>query len=219
MTHPDTKPEALLPGGMDNKELREAWGRKLPGVEPTDRDLTAFALGVEVGYAGKSVYFNERNSARDAWRRAATERDRLHAECESLRTQLQEQALQSLSTMGQDDATIADLRAQLAEARAEAEALTTALAACRDVFPLIEPGDPNELEWLDAVAFPGAVPAYVKAKAEALRADARRYAEAMNMARICAESHHKRADDCGDLARKLLTALNAIDTAMGAKEA
>ena len=47
---------------------------------------------------------------------------RLHAECESLRTKLQTQALQSLSAMGQDDATIADLRAQLAEARAEAEA-------------------------------------------------------------------------------------------------
>lgn len=40
---------------------------------------------------------------------------------ESLRTKLQEQALQSLSTMGQDDATIADLRAQLAEARESME--------------------------------------------------------------------------------------------------
>ena len=36
---------------MTNDELIAAWKRKLPGVEPTDRELTAFALGVEVGQA------------------------------------------------------------------------------------------------------------------------------------------------------------------------
>lgn len=36
---------------MTNDELLAAWKRKLPGVEPTDRDLSAFALGVEVGQA------------------------------------------------------------------------------------------------------------------------------------------------------------------------
>lgn len=36
---------------MTNDELLAAWKRKLPGVEPTDRELTAFALGVEVGQA------------------------------------------------------------------------------------------------------------------------------------------------------------------------
>ena len=38
-----------LQGGMSNDELLAAWKRKLPSVEPTDRELTAFALGVEVG--------------------------------------------------------------------------------------------------------------------------------------------------------------------------
>jgi hypothetical protein len=38
-----------LQGGMSNEELQEAWRRKLPGVKPSDRELTAFALGVEVG--------------------------------------------------------------------------------------------------------------------------------------------------------------------------
>ena len=41
-------------------------------------------------------------------------------------------------------------------------------------------------------------------------AERERCAEALNMARICAENNHKRADDCGDLARKLLAALNAL---------
>jgi len=34
---------------MTNDDLRAAWARKLPGVEPSDQQLTAFALGVEVG--------------------------------------------------------------------------------------------------------------------------------------------------------------------------
>lgn len=36
---------------MTNEELLAAWKRKLPSVEPTDRELSAFALGVEVGQA------------------------------------------------------------------------------------------------------------------------------------------------------------------------
>ena len=36
---------------MTNDELLAAWKRKLPNVEPTDRELPAFALGVEVGQA------------------------------------------------------------------------------------------------------------------------------------------------------------------------
>lgn len=42
---------AVLQAGMDNGRLLAEWRRKLPGVEPTDRDLTAFALGAEVGFA------------------------------------------------------------------------------------------------------------------------------------------------------------------------
>lgn len=40
-----------LQGGMSNAELMDAWRKKLPGVEPTDNELTAFALGVESGSA------------------------------------------------------------------------------------------------------------------------------------------------------------------------
>lgn len=40
-----------MQGGMDNTELLAAWKKKLPGVEPSDAQLTAFAVGVEVGFA------------------------------------------------------------------------------------------------------------------------------------------------------------------------
>jgi len=36
---------------MTNEKLLAAWKRKLPNVEPTNQELTAFALGVEVGEA------------------------------------------------------------------------------------------------------------------------------------------------------------------------
>ena len=39
-----------------------------------------------------------------------------------------------------------------------------------------------------------------------------RFSEVFNMARICAENNMKRADDCGELARKLLTALDDLKT-------
>ena len=44
---PSVRP--LLQGGLTNAELTDAWCKKLPGVYPTERDLTAFALGVEAG--------------------------------------------------------------------------------------------------------------------------------------------------------------------------
>lgn len=34
---------------MTNEQLRAAWHRKLPKVDPTDRELSAFALGFEAG--------------------------------------------------------------------------------------------------------------------------------------------------------------------------
>jgi hypothetical protein len=52
-----------LQGGMENEVLRAAWDKKLPGVEPTDRELSAFALGVEVGFA------HARDLERQAWSR------------------------------------------------------------------------------------------------------------------------------------------------------
>lgn len=36
-------------GGLSNDELRAAWGAKVPSVQPTEAELTAFALGIEVG--------------------------------------------------------------------------------------------------------------------------------------------------------------------------
>jgi hypothetical protein len=48
-------PVELLVGpwqaGMSNAELAAAWVQKLPGVAPTERDLSAFAVGAEVGFA------------------------------------------------------------------------------------------------------------------------------------------------------------------------
>lgn len=40
---------AVLQGGLTNEQLNSAWRQALPSVEPTERDLTAFALGVECG--------------------------------------------------------------------------------------------------------------------------------------------------------------------------
>jgi hypothetical protein len=40
-----------LQASMNNAQLTDAWLKKLPGVTPTERDLTAFALGAEVGFA------------------------------------------------------------------------------------------------------------------------------------------------------------------------
>ena len=82
-------PEPVLQAGLTNDQLREAFAEKLPGIDPSERDLTIFALGAEVG-AGElaaerqmaRMYFDERNSARDAWRRAAAERDQLKATTE-----------------------------------------------------------------------------------------------------------------------------------------
>ncbi len=44
-------PLDLLQAGFNNAELRAHWDKKLPGVEPTDRELSAFAVGTEVGFA------------------------------------------------------------------------------------------------------------------------------------------------------------------------
>ena len=82
--------EVRLQGGLDNEELLEAWRTKVPGVEPTDSDLRAFALGVEFGTRGKRVYFDERNSARDAWRRRVKQCETLEAEVQRLRDALDE---------------------------------------------------------------------------------------------------------------------------------
>lgn len=35
---------------LSNAELTDAWRKKLPGVTPTESQMTAFAIGVEVGF-------------------------------------------------------------------------------------------------------------------------------------------------------------------------
>lgn len=37
-------------GGLSNEELRREWELRLPGVEPTARELSAFAVGIEAGH-------------------------------------------------------------------------------------------------------------------------------------------------------------------------
>jgi len=53
MTLADNMADAATPfqGGMGNDKLREAWNKKLPGTPLGDREFSAFAVGVEVGYA------------------------------------------------------------------------------------------------------------------------------------------------------------------------
>jgi hypothetical protein len=46
-------------GGMSNDELRAAFKAKLPNAEPSERDLTMFALGVEVGADNDSIEWEE----------------------------------------------------------------------------------------------------------------------------------------------------------------
>ena len=41
---------APIQGGLTNPELFAAWGKKLPGVKPTDAQISAFAIGIEVGF-------------------------------------------------------------------------------------------------------------------------------------------------------------------------
>ena len=60
---------------MTNDELLAAWKRKLPSVEPTDQDLSAFALGVEVSQA----------EAAKSERRAITFGDIVHTQVLAMR--------------------------------------------------------------------------------------------------------------------------------------
>ena len=60
---------------MTNDELLAAWKRKLPSVTPTDQDLSAFALGVEVSQA----------EAAKSERRAITFGDIVHTQVLAMR--------------------------------------------------------------------------------------------------------------------------------------
>jgi hypothetical protein len=52
---------------MTNEKLLAMWKQKLPNVEPTNQELTAFALGVEVGAAvegpSEAVKFTDQSTA------------------------------------------------------------------------------------------------------------------------------------------------------------
>ena len=41
--------------------------------------------------------------------------------------------------------------------------MEAALAECRDLFPIPEPGEPAETEWLEAMSYPPSVPAFIRA--------------------------------------------------------
>lgn len=47
----DIKPQITLQAGMTNPQLAAAFSQKLPGVPPTERHLSVFALGAEVGFS------------------------------------------------------------------------------------------------------------------------------------------------------------------------
>ena len=77
---------------MTNDELLAAWNSKLPAVTATDRDLSAFALGVEVGMAAAAPQNATeamqkrmqsavmlRKSMNDVWRAALAEAGLLKA--------------------------------------------------------------------------------------------------------------------------------------------
>lgn len=130
---------------------------------------------------------------------------------ESLRTKLQEQALQSLSTMGQDDATIADLRAQLAEARAEAEALRADAKRWRKLSSAMASSDPVEV----AAPMPTALEAFMRIQAEnKARADA---LIAQGKCPDCEGDGQMGGQFCGGY--WTCETCNGTGTAMGAKEA
>lgn len=78
---------------MTNDELIAAWRSKLPAIEPTDRDLSAFALGVEVGADALDAAERERDGANERasqWVRIAGEhgadKDALKSERDALAT-------------------------------------------------------------------------------------------------------------------------------------
>lgn len=63
-------------GGLTNSELAAEFAKKLPGVTPTERELSAFALGIKVGEAlpreakqgGHGIYVASRVSQAPMWR-------------------------------------------------------------------------------------------------------------------------------------------------------
>jgi len=65
-----------LQGGMSNVELVMALNAKLPGVKPTDGELSAFALGVEVGMARASLPASPSQGQTAAARDVLAERQR-----------------------------------------------------------------------------------------------------------------------------------------------
>jgi hypothetical protein len=57
-------------GGLSNEELRREWDLRLPGVEPTARELSAFAVGIEAGHKIVWVHDPSLDHAREAMRMA-----------------------------------------------------------------------------------------------------------------------------------------------------
>ncbi len=68
-----------LQAGMSNDDLAAAWARKLPGVAATDRDMTAFALGVEVGATRYAETWDALRQAIENYQRMSSQKDRATA--------------------------------------------------------------------------------------------------------------------------------------------
>ena len=98
-----------------------------------------------------------------------------------------------------DTTTLAPTDAEIlakwgAPAPASHEALTTALAACRDAFPVPASGSAAEFEWQGAMTDPLGVPAYVRACAAPPAQEARVPLSAEQQ-RCIAEAHNVAACD------------------------
>lgn len=112
----DTQRAEALQGDMTNAELTDAWCKKLPGVTPKPYELTAFALGIEVGFA------HARSRERADW-------DRVHhvlakhgkhpGRTDDHLADVIDRALASPSIAPDGIAEIERLRAELAEVQAD----------------------------------------------------------------------------------------------------
>ena len=89
---------------MTNDQLLTAWKRKLPNVEPTDQELTAFALGVEVGQAQLATQVALVEKCMVAMNENADKGEKAEAELAKLKTQpVQSPPLKVPNALSRDD--------------------------------------------------------------------------------------------------------------------
>ena len=76
-----------LQGGLTNEQLRAEWDKKLPGMPPIGHDLSAFALGVEVGCVRCVFLERERDEAQRTFVPPSPTRSRTSKKTETTRRQ------------------------------------------------------------------------------------------------------------------------------------